>query len=239
MPFPVRTASSPIAHSGAVSRDSAWLARDQNDFLAMALRKLNYLKDAFEENPICLEKLLELERILEDMERVNQATLTAFRATQIHLVNPAEVIHSTVELVRALDDHSVQIDASDMPKNMLVPIFETHLQQVIFNILRSTLRFVPSQGGCISVVACLRSQERTNPALGRGPRRALHVSVEDNGDLTPNLRRSLFRNADTRKFNDSTLSLGHALKLLGLYGGTLRFERRDGPGTRMHIVWPF
>gem|GEM_PF-4994011 len=67
---------------GMSAGDAAWLARDQNKFIRAAMRKLAHLKDAFETDSDTYGDLLDLEQVLENMERVNHATLRAFQAAQ-------------------------------------------------------------------------------------------------------------------------------------------------------------
>lgn len=67
---------------GMIAGHAAWLAQDQNVSIKKALRKIIFLQESFDFEPIASQKLNELEKILEDMERINFATLTAFRASQ-------------------------------------------------------------------------------------------------------------------------------------------------------------
>lgn len=233
---PAHTLDIPI--QGFITRDAAWLAQDQNGFLQTALQKLERLKDAFELEPSTFGDLLDLERVLEDMERVNHATLTAFQAAQVDLVDPGEIIRNTVDLVRALGRNATVIEVRDLPKDLWMPILSTHFQQVIFNVLANAQEALPAVGGCIHIAASLQARAHPRPGLGRSARKALHITVEDNAPGLPlSLRRSLLRKASQTPDGGGP-GLGHALKLLGLYGGTLRFERLE-PGTRTHVLWPF
>lgn len=219
---------------GMVHRDDAWLAKHQNAFLEVAQRKLEVIKNAFEMDSFGLERVLDLERVLEDMALVNRATLTAFRAAQVELADPREIILDALAKVRALDLEGATFEVRSLPESFQIPILPSHLHQVLFNVLRNALKGVPKGGGRIAVAARLNARECLNPKLLRRARKTLHITVEDNGSgIFSNRRRTAARQVP------SALSIDHARKLLDLYGGTLCFEHLPDFGTRAHIIWPF
>jgi len=121
-----------------------------------------------------------------------------------------------------------------LPESFRIPILASHLQTVLLKVLWHALGAVPEGAGRITVAARLNARECLNPGLRRTSRKTLRITLEHNGfGNLPTLRRT------NTMSEEPGLGLGQARKLLDLYGGTLRFERLAGSGTRMHIVWPF
>lgn len=220
------------------TRDSAWLAHNQNNFVQVAILKLDLLKEALSTEPLLLAMLHDLERVLEDMALANRTTMDSFCASGTEeAYNPGELILHTVEQVRTLSRNTVAIEVISLPEDTRIPILRTHFQQVLLNVMKNASEAVPAVGGRIVVAARLQTRELMDPR--HGSRTSLHITVEDNGPGIPlPLQRSLQQGPVTMKTNGHGLGLSHARNTLNIYGGSLRFDPKDGPGARAHIVWP-
>jgi len=232
--------SLPPLQPGMVARDGAWLAHNQNNFIQVALVRVSMLKDQLDTDPILLNQIHDLELILEDMERVNKAALMAFHATRANWVDPQSVILKTVEQVRLLDNKRTKLEIIRLPEKCNIPIHPSHLQQVVFNILKNAIEAVPSENGRIIVSSQINGRESGNQVDFRNNSKKLLINIEDNGPGIDPIVSSYPDALYTTKQNGNGLGMAHARQLLNLYGGKIFFERnQDKLTTKINIEWPY
>ena len=238
MTVPPQLANAPSA--GLYARDAEYLAHDLNGLAQVAMLKLELLKARSETDSATLKAFHDLEKVLHDMSLVIRSALTTFQPDQLATVDPGEVIASTVDLVRALGRAAITIDVPNPPRDVRVPILQSHLQQVVFNLTKCAVESLPETGGQVVVTASLKERGHLIPGAGWDSRQALCITVEDNAPSPAHsLSRRLFRNPFATKGNAQGESITHCQKLLALYGGTLTYEDLGGAGTRARIFWPF
>lgn len=237
--------------SASPSADAAGQAHDQNNLLQVAFCLVDALHLHLPNDAIALQKLGELNRVLEDLAHMNESVLRRFRGHghgpctasadpkggESAPVDPDEVIERTVALARTLAPKDVRIELRLGAPGASLPISGIHLQQVVFNLLKNAMEAVPEGG---SVVVESGIEPHGGRDLMRGRRQALRITITDDGPGIPKEFRSrLCECGYTSKAGGHGLGLHQARKILRLYGGSMTLEDDHACGMRATLLWPF
>ncbi len=161
--------------------------------------------------------------------------LSKIEAGQVALDEQDHVVGDLVEEARSLvagqaEDKSIALIASVVPATLIVRADCKTVRQVLLNLLTNAIKFTPPQGR-VAVTA----------ALGEGG--AMVIRVSDTGIGIPaNRLHRLFvpfeRLHRATGIEGSGLGLCITRGLVGLHGGTITVESREGEGTTFIVTLP-
>ncbi len=174
--------------------------------------------------------------ILEETERLNR-TLTAFLdfarserdlgGAEPRLANLSETLEKTVDLLRAQLGHSrVEVDWDPTALDVDLSIAESHLKQVLLNLLLNSMEAMES-GGEIRVKILHESD------------RGATFSVEDDGSgIGSDIRDAVFDPFVSTKTGGTGLGLSVVAKLADTYGGSVDIDSGYSGGACVVITLP-
>lgn len=148
-------------------------------------------------------------------------------------VDPAELIASTVELMRErANQGGLALNVAVPPDLPIIVVDGRRVQQVLLNLLSNAIKFTPG-GGEVTVRA------RWSPQAG------LNVSVSDTGiGISADKMHTVFEpfgqveNAFTKKYEGTGLGLPLAKALVELHGGDFKIESQLNVGTVASFTLP-
>lgn len=222
--------------------DAACHAHDQNNFIQVAFCLVEALRPHLFHDEIGTRKLVELEQALESLERMNRDVLDmghVHRDTFLEeTLEPDAVIERTAALAKSMDTKGIRIELRLGAAGAALPIFEIHLQQVVFNLLKNALEAAPAEGGRVVAVSAIQPhRKRDSTRTGRG---TLRITITDNGPGIPEeIHPHLFRCGFTSKPDGHGFGLYHIRRILGMHGGSINLHSHPARGTRATVLWPF
>ena len=161
--------------------------------------------------------------------------LSKIEAGQIALDEEDHAVSELVEEARSLvagqaEDKSIALHASVFPTTIVLRADSKTMRQVLLNLLTNAIKFTPAEG-----------QVEVSAALGDGG--ALVIRVSDTGIGIPDhtLHRLFVpfeRLHRATGIEGSGLGLCITRGLVGLHGGTIAVESREGEGTIFIVTLP-
>ena len=171
------------------------------------------------------ERLLKLIDEILDLSKIEADSIVLEEV----LFSLPSIVHETIELIRPHAEKK-HVDIQYDIQESLQRVFgdPTRLRQVILNLLANAVKFT-EQGGIIATVKTVTETE---------DRVAVEVAVSDTGIGIPKDKLDTifqaFTQADgstTRKYGGTGLGLTISQRLVGMMGGEIKVESREGKGT--------
>jgi hypothetical protein len=225
---------------GPIPEHATRVRRDTNLSSCAASGKVDLVRDVSGVDLLVSEHGMDWNQVRGYRELMNSTDVSAGSWVSEEGVNPSEVIKDTVNLVRALDQHAINIQTRSLPEHLRMPILKSHLQRVVYNVVKHALEGLSDVGGCVVVAAAVREQDHRNPRVRLNCRQALHLTIEaTRPSPSSELQHGSHSPHDRKKLKDDALRVDHARLVLDQYGGLLRIERLMDHSTRTHIIWPY
>ncbi len=146
---------------------------------------------------------------------------------------PAQDADSDKVLKEVLEDLSLEVSKREVtvinkPLPPL-PVAETHLQQILLNLLSNALRFAGGSRDPVIEIGPLR--------LADSSRVGFHV--RDNGQgIAEDQQERIFRFAERGDRQHSGIGLAICKKIVDQYGGAIELESRLGDGANFKVYFP-
>jgi PAS domain S-box-containing protein len=125
-------------------------------------------------------------------------------------------------------DYSVEVTADlDPIRDKIMKIDVVQIREVFDNIINNAYQAVDADGGRINVVGRMDDGD------------TISVSIVDDGDgMTPEDLEHAFEPFYTRKSRGTGLGLTVCKEIVGLHGGKIHLESRQGSGTVVNVILP-
>ena len=225
----------------AIGRLAGGMAHEFNNLITALkghLELLAYHKD----NPQKIEEIIRtLNLILERTGDISQRLLTFSRKRpqKTKTINLADFIRETANFwTRLLGEHiELEVEVKDEEASILID--ETHLQQVIMNLIINAKDAMP-KGGKLSIKVHTQEVEADLKTFVHKEGRYAVLSISDTGvgipkEILPYIFEPFFT---TKEAKGTGLGLAIVYSLVKQYGGHISVESEEGRGTTFRIYWP-
>jgi len=220
---------------------AAGQAHDRNNFLQIALLLTEALQRRSCEDAEGQRMLEGLRQALESLVQMNRFVLDGCLSSRADpppaSAAPDVVIENTAILAKSSDTRDVRIELRLGAKDVVIPVPEIHLQQVLFNLLKNAMEAAPAKGGRVAVESGVQCQSGRDTL--RHSHRTLRITITDNGSGIPSeCLPQLLKGGFSTKTGGHGLGLQHARRIASWYGATVTLYSSHVFGTRATVLWP-
>jgi signal transduction histidine kinase len=194
------------------------------------------------------KNILRLETLVSDILDVYKLDIGTLKLQKIY-INVTELIEGNVtELKPLTQDKQVQLIADiQAAERMSLWCDPNRITQVICNLVRNSIDFVPEKTGIITIRADIYNHKNTEARSEKGQEKMQMVlfAVEDNGiGIPPDKVDSLFRKfyqldtTLTRRHGGTGLGLVISKGIIEAHGGEIWIDKKYAKGTSVKFTLP-
>lgn len=227
----------------AIGRLAGGMAHDFNNLLTSIQGYLSLI-DTNKNNPEKISNLLKnINLVLERSSDITHRLLvfSGRRAQKKAVIDLPSFILDMQHFLQRLCGEEIELQISLPEEDIFIYADQTHLQQIIMNLIVNAKDAMPN-GGDILLKVELRDQEASNPISMENQDTSWAVlTISDSGCGIPeHLKPRIFEPFFTTKPPGEGTGLGLAMvySLVKQYGGHITVNSNTGKGTTFQIHWP-
>jgi two-component system nitrogen regulation sensor histidine kinase GlnL len=178
-----------------------------------------------------------IERLVDRLSAFELFSAPRFVACNVHAI-----LDKVLAAERAAVGTRISFKREFDPSLPDVPADPDHLQQALQNVIRNAVEAAagnPGRGEVVVRTAYAAGLAMRQAKLGRGLRRALQISIEDNGQgISREVQATMFDVFQSTKSGGRGLGLSIVSEVIAAHGGQIRVDSEPG-ATRFNILLPF
>lgn len=159
-------------------------------------------------------------------------------------LNLNELVKENAEILKTAASTAVPMELSLSPGLPAIMADESHIQQVVMNLIINAAESIDNQSGLIKLTTGIQSCDKTCLAASLldekpSPGRYVFLEVSDNGcGMSKETLKRLFDPFFTTKFTGRGLGMSAVMGIIRTHCGALFVESKPGKGTTFRALFP-